>query len=265
MSHISNSAVACGKDISLELKNWSREIGIIWISGQYGTWFRSLNRKKYRVNVTNDNKIEIKTNKFINFMKQYYSNSYKYSLPNVNTNLSLLSVGLRRMVIGAGVGFKKYLRVRGVGYKFELEDKVLTARVGYTHALHKIMPAEFTTRFSRKSKVIRFRSKSLTKLTGFLAELRALRKPDIYKGKGIRYRRDPVRRKPGKRKTKAVSKKRKFNSKQVLPRKLRKRRRRRRPKISFKQKFNKQTAMIGSIVFELSVIAENELRNIINL
>lgn len=128
------------------------------------------------------------------------------------------------MIVGAGVGFKKYLRVRGVGYKFELSNGILIATVGYTHKLKKILPVEFYTKFSRKSKVVRFRSKSLTKLTGFLAALRVLRLPDIYKGKGIRYRRDPVRRKPGKRKTKAVSKKKIFGkNKIVLKKKFRKR------------------------------------------
>ena len=111
------------------------------------------------------------------------------------------------MIVGAGVGFKKYLRVRGVGYYFQLDNGILAAKVGYTHPLLKPVPSEFFTKFSRKSKVIRFRSKSLTKLTEFLAALRVLRRPDIYKGKGIRYKGDPVRRKPGKRKTKAVSKK----------------------------------------------------------
>jgi large subunit ribosomal protein L6 len=114
------------------------------------------------------------------------------------------------MIVGCGVGFKKYLRVKGVGYKFELVNGILSANVGYTHKLQKILPVEFYTKFSRKSKVVRFRSKSLSKLTGFLAALRVLRLPDIYKGKGIRYKRDPIRRKPGKRKTKAVSKKKKI-------------------------------------------------------
>jgi len=70
------------------------------------------------------------------------------------------------MIVGAGVGFKKYLRVKGVGYKFELQNLILTARAGYTHLIKKQLPYEFYTRFSRKSKVIRFRSKSLTKITG---------------------------------------------------------------------------------------------------
>ena len=143
------------------------------------------------------------------------------------------------MIIGSGVGFKRYLRVRGVGYYFKINRGILTAKVGYTHILAKKLPVEFHTKFSRKSKVLRFRSKSLSKLTLFLSTLRVLRRPDIYKGKGIRYRRDPIRRKPGKRKTKAVSKKNKFNkNKKGLKRKFKKRRRRaKKMKIIFIQAF----------------------------
>ena len=115
--------------------------------------------------------------------------------------LSIITVLLKRMIIGAGVGFKKYLRVRGVGYKFETSSSVLSAKVGYTQLVKKAIPSEFYLKFSRKSKVIRCRSKSLNSLTGFLSALRSMRKPDIYKGKGIRYRRDTARAKPGKRKT----------------------------------------------------------------
>jgi large subunit ribosomal protein L6 len=136
------------------------------------------------------------------------------------------------MIIGAGVGFKKYLRVRGVGYKFERQNSVLTAKVGYTHLLKKRLPSEFSTKLSRKSKVVKFRSRSLTGITALLSQFRTMRQPDVYKGKGIRYKRDPVRRKPGKRKTKAVSKKKKiFNRRKVPLRKRRKKKRKRKTRL----------------------------------
>jgi len=160
-------------------------------------------------------------------MKHYFASDYKTATPQVNTNLSLICVIIKRMIIGAGVGYKKYLRVRGVGYKFEVQNSYLTAKVGYTHLVKKTLPHDFSIKFSRKARVIRLRNKSLTKITRFLGYLRALRRPDIYKGKGIRYKRDPVRRKPGKRKTRATNKKKRmFNKRRivVLPRRRRKRR-----------------------------------------
>jgi len=155
-----------------------------------------------------NNQIKIETKKFYAVTKYYYANLYKQAMPTITSELNFINVLLRRMIIGAGVGFKKYLRVRGVGYKFFLENTLLKINVGYTHIIKKYIPSEFYIKFSRKFKVMRLRSKSLTKLTGFLCALRALRRPDVYKGKGIRYKRDPVKRKPGKSR-KGLSKKKK--------------------------------------------------------
>jgi ribosomal protein L6P/L9E len=176
---------------------------------------------------------------FFQTVKFYHIKHYNQATPEVNIMLSMIIVLLKRMIIGAGVGFKKYLRVRGVGYKFEMSGPALSAKVGYTHLIKKVIPCEFQMKFSRKSKVIRCRSKSLNSITGFLSALRSMRKPDIYKGKGIRYRRDTARAKPGKRKTKAVSKKKVVNKKKMLLRKIRKRSRRR-LKISFKNNLYKK-------------------------
>jgi len=169
-------------------------------------------------------------------MKHYFTATYKYATPEVNANLSLLCVLMKRMLVGAGVGYKKYLRVRGVGYKFELQESFLTAKVGYTHLVKKHFPYDFSIRFSRKAKVVRLRNKSLVKISNFLGHLRALRRPDIYKGKGIRYKRDPIRRKPGKRKTKAASKKKRvFNKRKIIIR-LKRRRKTSRKRLQKKNK-----------------------------
>lgn len=232
MSRINEATIYCPTNVKFEVRTLERSI-VIWVSGEYGTWFYKINNLQYKISISPQKTLGLQTIRFYNIMKHYYTRFYKYSIPRINSQISLICIILKRMIVGAGVGFKRYLRVRGVGYKFELEDTLLKAKVGYTHSIEKPMPSEFYTRFSRKSKVIRFRSKSLTKLTGFLAILRSLRKPDIYKGKGIRYRWDPIRRKPGKRKTKAVSKKKKINTKQSLRKKVRKKRRRK--KISFKK------------------------------
>ena len=214
MSHISQLHVYYPKTIVCEIKKTKNQ-SILWISGDYGTWFYKLSNIKYKISVCN-NQIRIETNRFYSVAKYYYGDLGKFSMPILASQLSLLSILFKRMIVGAGVGFKKYLRVRGVGYKFELENLALKAKVGYTHTIQKTLPSEFFIRFSRKFKVIRLRSKSLTRLTSLLCSLRSFRKPDIYKGKGIRYKGDPVRRKLGKRKTKAVSKKKKAPSKKVL-------------------------------------------------
>ena len=230
MSYINQTKIYYPIGIRLEIQIFN-EYSILWVSGEYGTWFLKLNNRQYQINLVSQNHLNLKTISFYNIIKHYYTSSYKYATPRINAYISLACILIKRMIIGAGVGFKKYLRVRGVGYKFELQNSFLTAKVGYTHLVKKRFPYDFYIRFSRKAKVVRLRSKSLTRITKFIAHVRSMRRPDVYKGKGIRYKRDPIRRKPGKRKTRAVSKKKIFNAKKMI-----KRRRRRKKEGKIKKK-----------------------------
>jgi len=126
---------------------------------------------------------------------------------NIKAQIVLLQSNIEKMRIGNIVGFRRYLKVRGVGYKFTREHNMLYIQVGFSHVLEYKLPEEIKTKFSRKGKMTRFYSKDLDLVTNILAYLRKLRKPDTYKGKGIRYsrgisiryRRDPVLRKQGKK------------------------------------------------------------------
>jgi large subunit ribosomal protein L6 len=102
--------------------------------------------------------------------------------------------------VGATVGFKKFLRLRGVGYKFSIKNRILITDVGFTHLLYKKLYAEMFFKFSRKYTVLRTKSKNLARLTGFISSLRNLKKPDVYKGKGIRYLKENIIYKEGKKK-----------------------------------------------------------------
>jgi len=231
MSYISRSKIYCPKELRVEVKVANRQFAVIWISGDFGTWFVKYNTYNCKVTIDTAH-IGIETRRLYNALTYYCRGYLQNWLPSINSALSLLCAIIKRTLLGAGVGFKRYLRVRGVGYKFELiPSNLLTAKVGYTHLVQKKLPSEFSTRFSRKSKVVRFRSKSLTKITSVLAHIRSMRLPDIYKGKGIRYKRDPIRRKPGKRKTKAVSKKRKVLRKHKIIVRRRRRRRKRKTRM----------------------------------
>lgn len=109
-------------------------------------------------------------------------------------------------MIGSSVGFKNALRVRGVGYKFSISSTQLTIQAGYSHILRSRLP--FSTKgpnlqsimTNKKSTLFQLKSENLVQLNTFLSSIRNLHKPDVYKGKGIRYRRDVVRRKEGKKK-----------------------------------------------------------------
>jgi len=120
---------------------------------------------------------------------------------------------LQRAMIGADVGFKGYLRVRGVGYRFAVDEPsaeekkaspgagpTLHVSAGLSHPLVVPLNPEFKHALTRKFRMLRLRSKGLNSLTQTLASLRAMRPPDVYKGKGIRYRKDNVITKEGKKK-----------------------------------------------------------------
>lgn len=240
MSYITRAKIYYPKGIFVEIQKLPDNLDIIWISGEYGTWFFKSNRQHCRIRILSINQISVETIRFHHIFKYYYNHYFKNWFPLANSYLTLLVIIIKRMLIGAGVGFKKYLRVRGVGYKFELEqNKLLTAKVGYTHLVKKQLPSEFSTHFSRKAKVARFRSKSLIKITGLLAKIRSMRQPDIYKGKGIRYQRDFARRKPGKRKTKAVSKKKTVKRHTIILKELRNKKRKRKIRLKLFIKRNK--------------------------
>jgi len=203
------------------------------VSGECGTWFLKLKpdmHYQYKLQFVSATHLTVRTIPLFNVMNHYFGSSYRYATPKINARCSLICVIIKRMIVGAGVGYKKYLRVRGMGYKFELKPKnLLAARVGYASPIEKKLPYDFSIRFSRKSKVIRLRSNNLLKINNFITNLRRLRKPDIYNGKGIRYKRDPIRRKPGKRKTRSASKKRrKFQKRRFIPRRKKRLRRRKR-------------------------------------
>lgn len=214
MSNISKTAIYYPTSVVCELKE-NKNGATLWISGAYGTWYHNLPKRQYKIIILN-NFIKIETIHFYSLTKYYFTSKYRYAMPIVASQMSLLAILIKRMIVGAGVGYKKYLRVKGVGYKFEIQNCILSAKVGYTKLIYKQIPSEFFFKFSRKFKALRFRSKSLNKLTGVLAELRRLRPPDVYKGKGIRYRRDKVRRKPaGKSKRKTYSKKKIITTKKT--------------------------------------------------
>ncbi len=103
-------------------------------------------------------------------------------------------------IIGALVGFKSFLRVRGVGYRFQILSQKLIVHVGYSHTLQVKMPRKHHFTLNKKSTFLRVKNHNLAILSNFLSFVRNLRKPDVYKGKGIRYRIDPVRLKEGKKK-----------------------------------------------------------------
>ncbi len=110
--------------------------------------------------------------------------------------------GLTRMLIanaiqGVSGGFTKKLEMQGIGYRAQTDGSQLTLSVGFTHPV--IIPAPEGINFSvEKSTIISVSGIDKQKVGQIAANIRSVRKPEPYKGKGIRYEGEIVRRKAGK-------------------------------------------------------------------
>lgn len=104
---------------------------------------------------------------------------------------------VNNMVVGVNEGFKKTLIVEGVGYKVNMSGKTLTLNIGYSNPVEFPVPDGIQINVDGTNKIIvESIDKELLGLTS--AKIRSLRKPEPYKGKGIRYENEHIVRKVGK-------------------------------------------------------------------
>jgi large subunit ribosomal protein L6 len=196
MSKIAKQNIYLPNLFTFEMQLFNNKI-VCWFSGPYSTW-----KKQYS-----------KT-----FPFYLYNNHFSYRFPTLatgfnffnvsslnnlkmeNQRASLLHVQLKQLIIGTSVGFKKFLRLRGVGYKFSISSTKLKVQVGYSHLLKIKIPLFKSFIMNKKATIIRGKSFNLVLLSTFFAGIRSMRLPDVYKGKGIRYRQELIMRKEGKKK-----------------------------------------------------------------
>lgn len=103
---------------------------------------------------------------------------------------------LANMVEGVTNGYKKSLEVQGVGYKAELRGKVLVMTVGYANTISAAVPTGVTVTVEGQKIHVTGADKQL--VGQFASDVRRVRKPEPYKGKGVRYEGEVVKIKPGK-------------------------------------------------------------------
>ena len=104
---------------------------------------------------------------------------------------------LANMVEGVTNGYKKTLEIQGVGFKAEQKGKNLVLSVGYANTISKTIPSNVTVQLEGPTK-IHISGADKHAVGQFAAEVRQVRKPEPYKGKGIRYEGEVVKIKPGK-------------------------------------------------------------------
>jgi large subunit ribosomal protein L6 len=108
---------------------------------------------------------------------------------------------INNMVIGVSEGYKEQLELVGVGYKASVQGQVLELSLGYSHNIFVALPAEVSVNAvteKGKAPVVTLESNDKQLLGQVAAKIRSLRKVEPYKGKGIRFVGEVVRRKAGK-------------------------------------------------------------------
>jgi large subunit ribosomal protein L6 len=101
------------------------------------------------------------------------------------------------MILGVSQGYEKKLEIQGVGYLGAIQGKVLQLRVGFANEVQKPIPEGLTVTCPDQTHIV-IKGTDKQQVGQFAAEVRAVRKPEPYKGKGIRYDGEVVRRKAGK-------------------------------------------------------------------
>lgn len=105
---------------------------------------------------------------------------------------------LQNMVTGVSDGFQKSLEINGVGYKAEMDGANLVLSVGYSHQVRVEPPSGIEFEVAEKNRIVVIKGINKEIVGQVAADIRKVRPPEPYKGKGIRYLDERVRRKAGK-------------------------------------------------------------------
>ena len=106
--------------------------------------------------------------------------------PNSGAMSGTMRALLNNMVIGVTKGFEKKLSLVGVGYKAQAQGSKLNLTVGYSHPVNKDMPAGISVATPTPTEIV-IKGADRQRVGQVAAEIRAIRPPEPYKGKGIRY------------------------------------------------------------------------------
>ena len=104
---------------------------------------------------------------------------------------------INNMVIGVANGYEKVLEVNGVGYRAQKQGKTLVLSLGYSHPVEMVDPEGIEAVVEGQNKII-VKGIDKEKVGQYAAEIRSKRGPEPYKGKGIKYADETIRRKVGK-------------------------------------------------------------------
>ena len=176
MSRIGNRKIVIPEGVSVELND-----NIVKVTGKLG---------ELSLELPNVIKMEIKDNE----ITLTRINEIKTTKAMHGTMNALV----KNMIVGVTEGYAKGLEIVGVGYRFNVQGKKLVINAGYSHPVEMEVPEGLTVESVSNTEIT---VKGIDKmLVGeFAANIRKVRQPEPYKGKGIRYKDEHIRRKEGKK------------------------------------------------------------------
>ena len=174
MSRIGKMPIPIPKDVKVDLKG-----DLLTINGPKGRLERNIH-PKINVNLDND-QITVSVNDEGKESRSFHG---------------LFRALIANMVIGVSKGFERALEIVGVGYRAELSGRTATFHLGYSHPIVFDLPDGIEATIDKTKITLTGIDKELLGRTA--AKIRSFRKPEPYKGKGIKYAEEVLRRKAGK-------------------------------------------------------------------
>ncbi len=177
MSRIAKNSIKLTKDTTCSFEN-----GIFFAKGKLG---------EMKLDIKSNFKIDIKDDEVFVIPKDKNTKND----PNWGTTRALVA----NVIHGVAEGFKKTLELNGTGYRASVSGSTLKLQLGYSHDINFEIPKEVKIECPKQN-IISLSSFSKEKLGATAAKIRSYRKPEPFKGKGIKYSDEFIFRKEGKKK-----------------------------------------------------------------
>jgi len=176
MSRIGKRVLTIPEKVNVKLEN-----NILTVEGPLG---------KLTLNIAKNIEVKINGNEItVEKLKDDKITNQMHGTTNAN---------ISNMLVGVSEGFKKELEILGVGYRFAVSGNTLTVQAGYSHPV-KLTAPEGIKISAPSATELEISGADKIVVGEFAANVRKIRRPEPYKGKGIRYKGEHVRRKEGKK------------------------------------------------------------------
>ncbi len=135
-------------------------------------------------------KVEVKENEIVTIPTD--------ESPRANVMVGTMNALIKNMIVGVSEGYTKGLEIVGVGYRFNVQGNKINISAGFSHPVEIVCPEGISVALVNANEIT-LSGIDKQKVSEFAAKIREIRSPEPYKGKGIRYKGEYVRRKEGKK------------------------------------------------------------------